>query len=608
MIEPLSIPPTRAAVLIFIAAVAAYGNSLGNGYAYDDATVIGGNQIVTEGRVRDALGAPYWPDMVDGIGLYRPLTSASYAAEWPLWNGHPAGYHAVNVAVHAAVSILVFLLLLGLSGPLPALVGGGLFALHPVHTEAVANVVGRAELYSALFVLGACLLFMRGEGASPALRVGRLLAIGMLFLLGLGSKEMAATLPAVLVLLALAKEDGDENPVGRVLSDAPVLLLTGALLAAFLGSRILVLGSVSGEHPAAYLGGLSTGQRILTSLSVWPHYFRLLVFPLDLSADYGPAVLFPALTWGPDVILGVVMIAAAVVAALWLWPREPLATLGLFWFGVTILPVTNLLIPTGILLAERTLYLPSVGCAFMIAGLVRWTARERPRSLGTLLIVLAVVGTGFMTRTVLRNPSWASTFSMLSTLTEEHPESFLAIRARARGLDEVGEVEAAARHYEVAVELVPGEYSLLIEAARFHGRHGRWAMAEPLLARAIDLFPAHPVAWQVLAEQKLRQGLGREGHSIALRGLSVVGTNRDLWTLVSESYVAKGDFEASVRARWAAFGADPPTAEAWRRMAQLMELAERPVDAAAALERARTLEVGAAGATREAPTAPGARR
>jgi predicted Zn-dependent protease len=186
---------------------------------------------------------------------------------------------------------------------------------------------------------------------------------------------------------------------------------------------------------------------------------------------------------------------------------------------------------------------------------------------------------------------------MLSTLTEEHPESFLAIRARARGLDEVGEAEEASRHYEVAVELVPGEYSLLVEAARFHGRHERWGAAEPLLARAIDLFPAHPVAWQVLSEQKLLQGLGREGHRIALQGLSVVGTNRDLWTLVSESYVARGDFEAAVRARWAAFGAAPPTGEAWQRMAQLMELAGQTEDAAAALERARGLEVGASGST-----------
>ncbi len=578
-------------MLILIASVAAYANSVANDFAYDDNTIIRGNAVVTEGRVRDALSSPSWPDMGDGVGLYRPITSASYAAEWKFWNGHPAGFHAGNVAAHAAVSILVFLVILALSAPLPALVGGMLFALHPVHTEAVANVVGRAELYSALFVMAACLVFTYWESASALVRVGRLLAIGALFVLGLGSKEMAATLPAVLVLLAVLRDD-DATPVKRVLSDAPVFLLTATLLVAFLGSRILVIGSVAGEAPAAYLTGLSTGERVLTSLSVWPHYFRLLLFPLDLVADYGPAVLFPALSWGPDVVLGIVMVACGAVAAVWMWSREPLVTLGLCWFAVTILPVTNLLFPTGILLAERTLYLPSVGFAFVAAGLVRWTARERPRSLGMLLVALGTVGTAFMARTVLRNPSWMSTYTMLSTLTEAHPESFLAIRARARGLDEVGEVEEAARHYEVAVELVPGDYSLLVEAARFYGSHEGWSDAEGLLRRAINVSPAHPVPWQVLSEHKLLQGLGREGHGIALQGLAVVGAHRDLWTLVSESYVAKGDFEAAIRARWAAFGAGAPNAEAWRRMAQLMELAGRTDEAAAAEQQARSLPTG----------------
>jgi predicted Zn-dependent protease len=207
-----------------------------------------------------------------------------------------------------------------------------------------------------------------------------------------------------------------------------------------------------------------------------------------------------------------------------------------------------------------------------------------------LVISASVVGATFMGRTVLRNPSWMSTYVMLSTLTEAHPESFLAIRARARGLDEVGEVEEASRHYEVAVELVPGDYSLLVEAAKFYGSHERWSDAERLLRRAIDLEPSHPVPWQVLSEHKLLQGLGREGHRIALQGLAIVGAHRDLWTLVSESYVAKGDFDAAIRARWAAFGVGEPDATAWRRMAELQELAGHTEEAAAAEKEAAAAE------------------
>ena len=440
LVNPVSaIPPRRAALLVLLVAVGTYGNSVLNGFAYDDNTIIEGNPVVTEGRVVDALSSSYWPQVVAGAGLYRPVTLSSFALEWRLWNGHPAGFHLVNVVVHVAVSLLVFLLILEVSATLPALVGAAIFAAHPVHSEAVANVVGRAELYSALFVVGACLLFWRDRGLAPFWRAARLLGVGAFYVMGLGSKEMAATLPALLVLLALARKD-DERVTDRVRTDLPVFLLTGALLVAFLGVRFLMLGSVTGEVPSPTLVGLSAGQRILTSLAVFPQYFRLLVFPLDLVADYAPAVLFPALTWGPDVILGLLGILGATAAAIYFWPRERLVALGIVWFGIAILPVTNLLIPTGVLLAERTLYLPSAGLAFVVAGAVSWVDREHRTSLGMCLVAAGVVCAGFMVRTALRNPSWTSTFAMLTTIGEEHPESLLAVRARAQGLDLVGDL------------------------------------------------------------------------------------------------------------------------------------------------------------------------
>ena len=580
--------PARAALLVLIVALGTFANSVRNGFAFDDNTIILEHPVVTEGRVIDALTSSYWPQVVEGAGLYRPVTLSSFALEWGLWNGHPAGFHLVNLAVHAAVSLLVFFLILEVSTTLPALVGGVLFAAHPVHSEAVANVVGRAELYSALFVLGACLLFWKGRGLSPAWRLARLLGIGALYIMGLGSKEMAVTLPALLVLLALVRNDG-ERATERVRTDLPVFLLTGALLVAFLGARFLILGSVAGDVPAPTLVGLSTGERILTALAVWPHYFRLLVFPLDLVADYAPAVLFPALTWGPDVMLGLLMILGGAAAVILLWPRERLVASGIAWFGIAILPVSNLFVPTGVLLAERTLYLPSVGLAFVAAGVVSWTAREHSTSLRMIVVAAGVVCAAFMVRTATRNPSWMSTFTMLTTLAEEHPESSRAIRARAQSLDDVGEYEEAGRYYQTALELVPQEYSLLVEVARFHGRGERWAEAEPLLRHAIELLPTHPVAWQVLSEQRLLQGRGREGHAVALQGLSLVGSNADLWKLVSESYVAKGDYDAAIRARWASFGVADENSEDWRRMTELMELAGRSEEAEVASRRADVL-------------------
>ena len=125
----------RAAILVSLVAVGTYANSVLTGFAYDDNIIIVGRLLVTEGRAVEGLTAAYWPEAVSGTGLYRPVTLSSFALEWGLWNGHPAGFHPVNLAVHTALSLLVFSLILQVSATLPALVGGALVAAHTVRSN-----------------------------------------------------------------------------------------------------------------------------------------------------------------------------------------------------------------------------------------------------------------------------------------------------------------------------------------------------------------------------------------------------------------------------------------------------------------------------------------
>ena len=193
----------RAGFLVLCLAMLVYANSLGNGFAYDDNAIILHNPIVTSGDWRAALASPYHPDALEGAGLFRPLTSVSFTLEWMVFEEDTLGYHLLNLIAHAGVSLLVFLFLTNMVPVLPALVGGAVFAVHPVHTEAVANIVGRAELYSALFYLGACILYLRGASWRGASRHFRLLAMGGLYALSLSAKEIGVTLPLVLLLLEL---------------------------------------------------------------------------------------------------------------------------------------------------------------------------------------------------------------------------------------------------------------------------------------------------------------------------------------------------------------------------------------------------------------------
>lgn len=573
------IPRWRLLLLVVLLAAGSYANAVGNGWAYDDEPIIRDNPVVTGPLWKEAVAGPYW-SAGDLSRLYRPVTLTALAAQWSVFGNRPQAFHAVSVILHALVSVLVTLLLFGLVPPVAAAVGGALFATHPVHVEAVANVVGQAELLAAAAYLSACLLYLWGRNAGAGARSVRLLAIAVLYAVGLGAKEIAVTLPAMLLALELAVPPGspgaarERAPWRRALDglrrEAPLHLVLGAILLAYLGARLAILGSVQGEEAPAAFAGLGAGGRILTALSLWPTYLRLLLFPLDLAADYAPAVLLPATDLRGDVLLGAAVLAGLVALAVGGWRRAPGAALAAAWLGVAILPVSHLVIPAGTVLGERTLYLPSVALSVAAAVALGWVWARHPARRLVAGALAAVAITAFTVRSALRNPSWLNTYTVMNTLALEHPESWLGREARAKGLVAIGDTAAALREYEIALDLLPARYALLCEVGALYKARRELARAEALLTAAVAVDPARPVAYRVLAELYLIAGDGRRAHGTALAGLARWGTDRELWAILSESYVAKGDLAAAARARRAALGADPASEPDRARLAELL--------------------------------------
>ena len=197
-----------AAFLAGAAAVLLSANSVLNDFAYDDLPVIVENTALQDlGTLPEALVSPYWPNEYGrDLGLWRPAVTALYGIQWAVWGENPAMFHLVNVLLHGVVTALVVLVLAEIAPLALAFVAGLLFAVHPVHVEAVANVVGLAEVFSSALYLGACLVFLRA-GERIALLPGA--AITILFVLAFLAKESAVTLPGVLFLL-----DGARDNVG----------------------------------------------------------------------------------------------------------------------------------------------------------------------------------------------------------------------------------------------------------------------------------------------------------------------------------------------------------------------------------------------------------
>lgn len=545
-----------AALLSAGAAMLLSANSVLNDFAYDDRRVIIENDLVQDlSTLPEAMTSPYWPgEFGREVGLWRPVTTGLIGLQWALWGENAAAFHALNVLLHGAVTALVVLLLAELAPLALAFLAGLLFAVHPVHVEAVANVVGLAEVLSAVLYLSACLIITRRKddlGMVPGA------AIVLLFALAFLTKESAVTLPGVLFLLDGARKN---SSVGSALAYlrhrwalyASLVVVAGGVLV----GRQAVLGSIA--DPMAPLGAdllTESVPRIWTVATTWPHYFRLLFFPLDLSVDYSPAVIPIALGWSASGLLGVVLVLATLGLALRLWGRTEMTphmrvprvfSFGVMWVVITILPVSNVLFLSGILLAERTFYLPSVGfvAAFAWMGLELHNKRRR-FAVGALVVVLSFLSV----RTFVRNPTWKNDVSVFDTLLREHPE---AGRAQWR----LGEVlypidrSASLKAYRVAISLLNGSYPLLIEVGRKLQMSGDTEAAKALFERAWSDVPDMGIAPQALAAIYHQEGDFRaaieaaEAASTAFGGSDAVSNH-----FLAHSLAAEGRWAESVTAR-----------------------------------------------------------
>jgi len=388
-VRPLSLA-FRAALIAALATLF-YARTIDFAFAYDDDLVVLRNPAVT-GHAWGAIAtAPYHqgPDVRTPSGLYRPLTLWSLAANHVLSADRPWSYHLANVLLHAAAAALVLVCgeAVGLSA-LAATAGAAVFAIHPVHVEAVANVSGRAELLATLGFLGSFLAFARCR--NPA---GRVTVPGQFATCGLGAaalaaKENAITFVAVAAAWEALRPVAPGSPGRRrvaPLNLAPSLVLAGSYLAlrlAVLGGLGLAPGAVTPiENPVV---GLAPLPRAWTVLATFGRAVSLLVTPVRLAPDYGFAEIVPVRSLlDPGAAVGLLFFLACLAGIAIAWRARPelafVGVLGLATWSI----VSNAFVTIGTILGDRLLYLPSVAvCLLAGAAIAAAVRRFRWRGAG----------------------------------------------------------------------------------------------------------------------------------------------------------------------------------------------------------------------------------
>lgn len=479
-------------MLLFLSTFLLFSNTLGHEFVFDDVSLITQNPVVTELK---------WGEMWS-VGGYRPVRTFTYGVNYLLGGNDPFGYHLFNVLLHAINGLLVFFLIRRWSGS--NLVAGAtafLFASHPVQTAAVAYVSGRKDLLAGFFILAGCLLYTRYRQASRPNR--RLLTWSLLlFIPALLSKEVAVVYPLLLLLLdtfLFFPEEGPESGrgLGRLLSRvlqalgrAPWQYGCFAVLGVLAVLRILFVTQAS--RMVGFWGG-TVLTNLGTSLKLFGHYLKLVVFPYPLVADYTGRV-FPVSSgfseWATLLSLGVLLLFLA--AMIWAVPRYPLVSLGGLWFLITLLPVLHI-IPFHEIAADHFLYVPSLGVALAAGVGLEKLARswKRPAWAWGLLGGVLVVYSAW---TVDRNRDWKNPQTLWEATLRQAPASFRANSNLANIYFSQGRREEALRLARQSLELDPARPeswknlgTMYYELAKEERQQGNPGRAEALLREAVSL-------------------------------------------------------------------------------------------------------------------------
>ena len=530
-------------MVVFVVAFAVHLGAVRNGFPNDDRDIVLENERVHAlSSLPEAVSTPYWPiEFGADMGLWRPATVAAYSLQWAAFGDSATGYHVVNLILHAGTSVLVFLLTGLLVGGMAPLAAGLLFAVHPVHVEAVAGIVGLAELASAAAFLTACVLFLRWR---DRLSLSKVAALAGLYALSVSFKESGVVLPLVLLVL----DAFDRDPLLR---DAPAALtrhrrLWGALAAVLvtLGAlRAAVLGGLRPPIPPVGAELLGQVPRIYTAAATWPEYFRLLFFPWSLSADYSPGRIPVSISWTPAGLLGIALALGTLTLLWWAWrtgvdrsgPRRTVSLGGLI-VGISLITTSNLFVLTGVLLAERTLYLPSVGVCLAAAAMFSHFSLGDRVARGIVWSGFAVLILAGGARTAMRVPVWTTTETLWMDVVRQQPENGRSHWVLGDALWRRGDRSAAYRAYGKAVGLLGGDQLLLTVVAERLLEAGRPAQAEVLARQAWEKRPGYDAAPGLLAVALLAQGRGAEAVAPATASLDADPTDSTIHMLLAQAY------------------------------------------------------------------------
>jgi protein O-mannosyl-transferase len=471
-------------LLLFLFTFIVNLNSISNLFAFDDHGLILENKYSVEGTDfieifthNYRFGAGKTSD-----GLYRPLANLTYVINTKGDPPDPKPFHLFNVIINALNSVLLFFVFMNLfKNPGLSFISALIFALHPIHSESVANIAGRPEILFTLFLLSSWLAF----NLLKNIYLSAIISSIILFL-GLLSKETAIVFPFILISIDFILKKSVFNKKYAL----KILILCSSILLYML-IRWLVLGSSSMGNPPKFIDNPIAAsdpiERISTALAVMLKYITLLIAPVKFSSDYSYFSIpiyknpFNAMT-----IISVLFTTLAIIFSFVKRKVFPELLIGIIIFIFPYLLISNIIFPIGTIMGERFMYLPSAGVS-LILGTVLLKIRSNNKKIGTIIIIVLLCAFSFKSYT--RNADWYDDNTITKKDLSSYPMNVKLLVNNGIISAKNGDYSTAEKYYKKALEIYPDFNDANTAYGKLNYDRGNYPESIKYYSSAIEIEP-----------------------------------------------------------------------------------------------------------------------
>lgn len=455
-------------LLILIIGIVVYVNSFGNEFVWDDDYLIVNNTFIKDWRYLSKiftsnLFAGSWKDS----SFYRPIQSLTLLVDYSIWHLNPSGYHLTNILIHIANAVLIYWLAVYLlAGRGVAIFAALLFLVHPVQTEAVTYISGRADPLAAFFLLSAFIFFIKGR------KTGSLFC----FILALLSKEVCLIFP--LLILAYCLLDNNKItlknkflPIAPFFIAASVYLLTRSLLLDF-----LKITDLTSNTPLF--------TRLIIACKTFVHYLGFIVFPSGLHMER--SLYIKGYLLEPDIWASLLLLIVFTALIVKLAKRHKVISFGLAWFIIGLLPTSGIM-PVNAFIAEHWLYIPSIGLFLAISSYAAQISSRKHQKTGLIMFILILAV--FSMLTIRQNTVWKDKETLYKYILKLNPESSRAHFNLGSTYGEKNLDDMAIPEFKKTIELKPDYIDAYVNLGYTYQKQGRFEEAAQVFKKAVTIAP-----------------------------------------------------------------------------------------------------------------------